>query len=511
MAETSTNVLEWDGNGEGLVSAMEDPGGGIYKISDVVLEPSDLINAVFTIHRIENGIEDEIETIITDKNMGVISENLFIIDEVVICIVKEDNTEFAEFRVIFPEAGIYFLSVESEGTKIFATKLEINNGSFPFTTTSEVVHKLDVKYLPNTVANKEYVDTEITAAKEELTESIAEAYQPKGEYLTEHQQIKTINGESLVGEGDVVIEGVKSWNDLEDKPFGENIDYVVVAHEHVSGNRKNLQTNIPGYSNPDSIYFNGDKLIVGDTYIITVDGVDYETIVLCSDDVNSGLPYFEVEAVTANVIKMANGSKVVRLTFPINITYRIKLTHVQKSITTIDPKYLPDDIATKEYVDTEINKPKDYIRLNDVVNGYTYIIQMRNGNLVSRCTISSIEVTTMPNVTEYYAGELFNPAGMVVTGVCEDSSVIEITNYTLPDNRLIIGENVITISYNEFGIDYTTTITVNAIEFDAATILIDFDYTTNDDGTYTITGWKQTLNGVPSNEMIVPDYSLIRL
>lgn len=32
-------------------------------------------------------------------------------------------------------------------------------------------------------------------------------YQPRGEYLTEHQKLKTINGQSLVGEGDIVISG----------------------------------------------------------------------------------------------------------------------------------------------------------------------------------------------------------------------------------------------------------------------------------------------------------------
>lgn len=36
-------------------------------------------------------------------------------------------------------------------------------------------------------------------------------------------------------------------------------------------------------------------------------------------------------------------------------------------------------------------------------------------------------------------------------------------------------------------------------------ILIDFEYTKNDNGTYTLTAWKQTLNGEPSTEMVIPD------
>ena len=76
---------------------------------------------------------------------------------------------------------------------------------------------------------------------------------------------------------------------------------------------------------------------------------------------------------------------------------------------------------------------------------------------------------------------------------------------------VIIGENEIIISYTESGKTYTTKFVVNAVEFDAATILVDFYYTANDDGTYTITGWKQTLNGVSSTEMIIPDINLIRV
>lgn len=41
--------------------------------------------------------------------------------------------------------------------------------------------------------------------------------------------------------------------------------------------------------------------------------------------------------------------------------------------------------------------------------------------------------------------------------------------------------------------------------------LDDFTYTTNDDGTYTITGWNQTYFGEPSTVMIVPDDSNIIL
>lgn len=41
-------------------------------------------------------------------------------------------------------------------------------------------------------------------------------------------------------------------------------------------------------------------------------------------------------------------------------------------------------------------------------------------------------------------------------------------------------------------------------QFDTS-VLVDFDYTDNGDGTYTLTAWKGTLNGVASTELVVPD------
>lgn len=42
-------------------------------------------------------------------------------------------------------------------------------------------------------------------------------------------------------------------------------------------------------------------------------------------------------------------------------------------------------------------------------------------------------------------------------------------------------------------------------------ILIDFEYTKNADGTYELTAWKGTLNGVASNELVIPNNRLISL
>lgn len=50
-----------------------------------------------------------------------------------------------------------------------------------------------------------------------------------------------------------------------------------------------------------------------------------------------------------------------------------------------------------------------------------------------------------------------------------------------------------------------------SIQDDWATVLRDFNYTVNNDGTATITGWKRTLNGVSSTDFAIPDYPRIVL
>lgn len=156
-----------------------------------------------------------------------------------------------------------------------------------------------------------------------------------------------------------------------------------------------------------------------------------------------------------------------------------------------------------------ISAPKDTISFIDQVNGYKYIACMRDGNFVTYCAIKYIEVTSMPSKTEYVAGEYFDPTGIVVSAVTYDGTTKEITDYTLPTSYLTNGTTAIEISYTDAGVVYIANVPVTVNEFDPAIQLIDFTYTTNDDGTYTLTGWKETLNGEPSTEMIIPNNGLI--
>ena len=148
------------------------------------------------------------------------------------------------------------------------------------------------------------------------------------------------------------------------------------------------------------------------------------------------------------------------------------------------------------------------ITLTDTTNGYDYIVEMRNGQLVSYCKTVAIEVSSMPIKTEYVEGDAFKSTGMVITAVCPDGTTKEITNYTYP-SHIPVGATSLTITYNEHGNILTTEVPLDITKFDASTELVDFEYTTESDGTYTLTAWKGTLNGVSSTEIVIPDNNLI--
>ena len=168
-------------------------------------------------------------------------------------------------------------------------------------------------------------------------------------------------------------------------------------------------------------------------------------------------------------------------------------------------------VATTGSYNDLIDKPTitssfSFVDLVDMTQNITYRIAMRDGNLTIGLPIESIFVATPPTKIDYFDGDSFDTAGMVVMATTTNGASTEITNYTIQNSILFNGQTSIEIQYvDEYNITYTTSTPVSVVS------LVDFEYTTNEDGTYTITGWKQTLNGELSTEMIIPDSPLIIL
>ena len=146
------------------------------------------------------------------------------------------------------------------------------------------------------------------------------------------------------------------------------------------------------------------------------------------------------------------------------------------------------------------------IPIKDSVTGVRYVIMMKNGQIISRSATKSIEVITMPTSSTIEGGYL-DMTGMVVNATLESGEVITIDNSLL--DKVVVTDSIVKITYYEAGYRFIDETEINMIPIEEA--LIDFTYTIQDDGTYYLTGWKGTLNGVTSDTLVVPNSTLIVL
>ena len=182
-------------------------------------------------------------------------------------------------------------------------------------------------------------------------------------------------------------------------------------------------------------------------------------------------------------------------------------TQISTANTTMQ-NYVSTEVET---INTMLSSMRNGIVLVDQINGHTYLVSMRDGELVSSIGTQYIEITTLPTKTSYVDGDIFDPTGMVVTAIGYDGTSKEITSFTYPETGLVEGTTSINISYIEGGIKHTESVAITVGAFDPAVVLVDFYYTDNSDGTYILTGWKQTYNGESSTELIIPNNTHIIL
>ena len=125
-------------------------------------------------------------------------------------------------------------------------------------------------------------------------------------------------------------------------------------------------------------------------------------------------------------------------------------------------------------------------------------------------SILGISIETPPTKTTYVGGEVFDPTGMVVVANIYNGGTRVVENYTYSTEPLVVGASSIDIVYVENDKTYTVAVDITVLE-SIPNLLVDFKYAGNTTGTYTLTGWKETLNGEASTEMIIPNDDRITL
>ena len=226
--EGSGATIEWDGSTEGREAAFTYNELTFYKVSDDIPTYDDLIIGEFFYSQPEGLVGGSLSESAVREGVGCYSiANNWVI------VVLQTEFEIDETSLSAPSAGIYFGG--SPYPDIYAAKLTYGSTTY---------HPLDEGFIPDTIAR---------------TADIPEVNYP----------VTSVNGMT----GDVVIEagsggGVTSWNDLEDKPFGEEVSKEALIESQTFA-RTSVEDSWTTYDTGLSI----EDLVVGDTYTISIDGV----------------------------------------------------------------------------------------------------------------------------------------------------------------------------------------------------------------------------------------------
>lgn len=101
------------------------------------------------------------------------------------------------------------------------------------------------------------------------------------------------------------------------------------------------------------------------------------------------------------------------------------------------------------------------IILTDTVNGNDYVVQMKNGSLITFPVAVSIDLTSLPSKTTYFAGDTVDLSGMTLAATNQDGSLREITDYTYEPSVITKDTTEIVVTYTERGITYTYNIPIS--------------------------------------------------
>ena len=203
-----------------------------------------------------------------------------------------------------------------------------------------------------------------------------------------------------------------SWNDLTDKPFGESTELVVVTEGRMSGG--------PLLS-PDLIHaMPTSAFVVGDTYTITVDGIDYTGVVEWWEDTtsenNNGIKLFDNSYGSTDPVYLTSYSNGVYVNFYVEGTHDVKISHHMPSIKTIDQELLPTTVPVIQSAQvgqavvvksTDVNgKPTNWetVDIADVEFAEEYINKkfsdMEAVQSKNLCSIGSFTFVKTSNYTE---------------------------------------------------------------------------------------------------------------
>ena len=161
--------------------------------------------------------------------------------------------------------------------------------------------------------------------------------------------------------------------------------------------------------------------------------------------------------------------------------------------------YTPTVISSNDDTEITITYTEDGITK-------TTIQEVTVGNTPN---LTMIEISVLPDKTEYKAGEFFDPTGMLVRAYFDDGSNKLVKGYTYsPNGALAKNDTTITVSYTKKGITKTTSFNITIIYLDRIAITQAPTYTSYyDDQSFNTQGMEVTAYYSNNSSSVVTNYT----
>ena len=220
-----------------------------------------------------------------------------------------------------------------------------------------------------------------------------------------------------------------------------------------------------------------EPLIIGESYQAVLNGITYTNLTPVNDeDRGVILHIFDTGTSSAYLVENTQTLYVKKYNLTTSNVFQVMRGSSENVYHTLDEKFIPDTIARK----------------SDLQN----------------IDLSSLE-TKSDAASKLQAAKDYSDANLEVAQAYADAAKAQAITEGANSAVNTINTKLANYYYDKEQIDNYVLITTTEIDtiwgYDPTTAFKDFNYTTNDNGTYTLTEWKGTTNGVESTECIIPD------
>lgn len=325
--------ITWDGNTDGLVSVV----GLYYKVSDLVLTDEQIKSCKVCMYD-GNGLNNEFDMATEWDSLIKTEDYVVLAGDTGFVIRAAGITLNGMLTVTFPECGIYLASVGDAHVSSLTT-------TEPVEYTKTVIHKLDERFIPDTIARTQYVDEKIVQSDWNQNDST----QPN--YVENRTHWRSDLTDLTVAEGTDVtftyVEDMGAGYTHKGLSLENGVEYTLTLDGNTSVHTaKVISLNYSTYSLDSSMCYVGNACLIDQSLDLEDTGENYVLATIMWYDGDSIAHYDN------NITIITNDTQ--------DTVHTYKLIKKGYEYHTLAKEYLPKDVFLPEITDDDVEYRQNY-------------------------------------------------------------------------------------------------------------------------------------------------------